>query len=260
MRLHVLANSDSEEDQALKLKVRDAVLDCARELLGDTCSADEAYAILAENIATVEACARQAAENAGFFGAVQAQTGVFSFPGRQYGDLLVPAGEYRAVRVLLGEGAGQNWWCVIYPTLCAIDEKGEFARESAEIVDVYKRQARDMALAAWCGRSMKTARWGRSMSFCIPPWRVMIASIAGILIIRIAKMRGLSPRAMNCSRTRAPRCNGGKKTAIARMIFFPFAGRARRITIMNCRMGGWWACGSARAWPSAKTAAKHGRK
>ena len=134
VRLHVLANSDSEEDQALKLKVRDAVLDCARELLGDTCSADEAYAILAENIATVEACARQAAENAGFFGAVQAQTGVFFFFFRQKFALLVPAGEYRAVRVLLGEGAGQNWWCVIYPTLCAIDEKGEFARESAEIV------------------------------------------------------------------------------------------------------------------------------
>lgn len=134
VRLHILANSDSEEDQALKLKVRDAVLDCARELLGDTCSADDAYAILGEKISLVEACARQAAEDAGFFGEVRAQVGVFEFPDRQYGDLLVPAGEYRAVRVLLGAGEGHNWWCVIYPTLCAIDEKGEFVQERAEIV------------------------------------------------------------------------------------------------------------------------------
>ena len=110
VRLHILANSDSEEDQALKLKVRDAVLDCARELLGDTCSADDAYAILGEKISLVEACARQAAEDAGFFGEVRAQVGVFEFPDRQYGDLLVPAGEYRAVRVLLGAGEGHNWW------------------------------------------------------------------------------------------------------------------------------------------------------
>ena len=63
VRLHILANSDSEEDQALKLKVRDAVLDCARELLGDTCSADDAYAILGEKSSLVESCALQAADD-----------------------------------------------------------------------------------------------------------------------------------------------------------------------------------------------------
>ena len=66
VRLHILANSDSEEDQALKLKVRDAVLDCARELLGDTCSADDAYAILGEKISLVETCARQAGKTPDF--------------------------------------------------------------------------------------------------------------------------------------------------------------------------------------------------
>ena len=74
VRLHILANSDSEEDQTLKLKVRDAVLDCARELLGDTCSAGDAYAILGEKISLVETCARQAAEDAGFFGEVRARS------------------------------------------------------------------------------------------------------------------------------------------------------------------------------------------
>ncbi len=134
VRLHVIANSDSDADQALKLLVRDEVLACSRELLGDTCSADDAFVVLAENIAVIEQRARTAAQNNGYFGEVCALTGTFDFPDREYGDLLVPAGEYRAVRVLLGDAVGQNWWCVIYPTLCAIDEHGEFVEEQAEIV------------------------------------------------------------------------------------------------------------------------------
>ena len=134
VRLHVLANSDSAEDQSLKLTVRDAVLSCAREMLKDTCCTDCAYEILTERKALLEDCARQTAENAGFRGNVSVVTGTFEFPDRQYGELLVPAGEYRAVRVLLGEAEGKNWWCVIYPTLCAIDENNEFIPERSKIV------------------------------------------------------------------------------------------------------------------------------
>lgn len=126
VRLHVVANSDSEEDQVLKLRVRDGVRALSAALLADAQSADEAWEIIEESLPLLEGAALLHARLGGFTGAVRAETGEFDFPERTYGQEVVPAGRYRALRVVLGEGEGHNWWCVLYPSLCA----GELTADS----------------------------------------------------------------------------------------------------------------------------------
>lgn len=123
VRLHVVAESDNEEDQALKLRVRDAVLEKAQALLADCTGPEEAWQTLEDHIEEIEAAAADCAAENGYTGAVTAQTGIFAFPDRDYDGVVVPAGDYRAVRVVLGGGEGHNWWCVLYPTLCMPGEE-----------------------------------------------------------------------------------------------------------------------------------------
>lgn len=118
IRLHVLAEDDSDAAQALKLEVRDACLEAARALLADCSGAEEAWSLVEENVDALAAAARARARALGYEGPVTAETGVYDFPDRRYGGMLVPAGEYRALRVVIGAGAGHNWWCVLYPSLC----------------------------------------------------------------------------------------------------------------------------------------------
>ena len=118
VRLHVVAASDSEEDQALKLEVRNAVLAGARALLGGCDGADEAWARVSAARETLEEVAASRARACGYVGPVRCETGVFPFPDRRYGDALLPAGDYRALRVVIGEGRGHNWWCVLFPSMC----------------------------------------------------------------------------------------------------------------------------------------------
>ena len=123
VRLHVVAADDSPDAQVLKLRVRDAVLDVARDLLKDVNDADEAWEIVNDNLSSLEAAARAVTGDA------DCQAGVFPFPDRTYGDTLVPAGNYRALRVVIGDGKGHNWWCVLYPSLCwpgGMPERPEF--------------------------------------------------------------------------------------------------------------------------------------
>lgn len=125
VRLHVLAESDSPADQALKLEIRNACLDCARVCVSGAEDADAAYLRLQRHLPDFrDACVRRARE-LGYSGAISVETGVFPFPDRIYGDVLVPAGDYRALRVTIGEGAGHNWWCVLYPDLCSLDEAAQ---------------------------------------------------------------------------------------------------------------------------------------
>ncbi len=121
IRLHVVANDDGDGAQALKLEVRDACLMCARALLRDCVDADAAWEAVNDNLNLIELAALLRARICGWQGSVKAETGVFDFPDRRYGGLLVPAGEYRALRVVIGDGEGRNWWCVLFPTLC-LDE------------------------------------------------------------------------------------------------------------------------------------------
>lgn len=118
VRLHVLANSDSEEDQALKLRVRDRVLERATELLEQSENRQEAEALLRGNLLELEALAAEEIAAAGYDYPVTAELEDTTFPTREYDGFTLPAGQYLALRIVIGEGAGQNWWCVVFPPLC----------------------------------------------------------------------------------------------------------------------------------------------
>ncbi len=137
VRLQVVAEDDSPAAQALKLELRDACLRYARVCLDGAQTTDEAYALLDAHAADFQAACRRAAREAGYAGNVCAEVGSFDFPDRLYGRLLVPAGEYRALRVTIGAGTGHNWWCVLYPTLCSVDES---ALDAQSVLDWLKRQ------------------------------------------------------------------------------------------------------------------------
>lgn len=122
IRFHVLANSDSEIDQALKLKVKDAVVDAMRPKLAKAQSKKEAEQILEHNKKNVEQLADKIIEQEGYSYKSHAELGMTTFPVKQYGDLTFPAGEYKAFRILIGDAQGKNWWCVMFPTLCYVDE------------------------------------------------------------------------------------------------------------------------------------------
>lgn len=122
IRLHVMAESDEPDAQALKMAIRDTCLACARVCIGDAADADTAYELLNRHLDDFqEACVERARE-LGYEGGIHVETGRFTFPDRLYGKLLVPAGEYRALRVVIGAGEGHNWWCVLYPSLCVLNE------------------------------------------------------------------------------------------------------------------------------------------
>lgn len=121
LRLHVIANSDSPADQAVKLRVRDAILRCMEP--GE--SLRDAEAFVMEHGAALLAAAERTLREDGFPYSAQLMLGTFDFPDRTYGGTLYPAGEYEALRVVLGRGAGQNWWCVLFPPLCIVTEEPE---------------------------------------------------------------------------------------------------------------------------------------
>ena len=118
LRLHVLANSDSEGDQALKLKVRDAILSDTAHLFADCKSRDEASAVVSENLPLLQMSAERAIGEAGYSYPVRIELGEEEYPTKNYESACFPAGEYLSLRVLIGEGEGQNWWCVLFPPLC----------------------------------------------------------------------------------------------------------------------------------------------
>ncbi len=119
LRLHILANSDSEADQALKLRVRDAVLEETGGLFAAAGTLEEAQAAALENLPAIEAAARRALAEAGGDAPVKAELTRMYFNTREYGeDTTLPAGEYQALRLSIGEARGRNWWCVMFPPLC----------------------------------------------------------------------------------------------------------------------------------------------
>ena len=119
VRLHVLANSNSEADQALKLRVRDAVLERTETLLEESAGRREAEGLLRGELLELERIAAEEIAAAGYDYPVTAELTDTEFPTREYDGFTLPAGKYLALRVVIGEGAGRNWWCVVFPPLCA---------------------------------------------------------------------------------------------------------------------------------------------
>ena len=118
VRLHILANSDSEEDQALKLRVRDRVLERATELLEQTGDRREAADVLQSHLPELERIAAEEISDCGYEYDVTAEVANTMFPTKEYDGFTLPAGEYLALRIIIDEGNGHNWWCVVFPPLC----------------------------------------------------------------------------------------------------------------------------------------------
>ena len=118
LRLHVLANSDSEEDQNLKLAVKDAVILRISDDLSLCKTKEEAEKVIMENKEELEETANRILESAGKEPTAKLTLTKEQYPERTYGNLTLPAGEYSSVRILLGEAEGQNWWCVLFPQVC----------------------------------------------------------------------------------------------------------------------------------------------
>ena len=134
-RLHVLANSDSKEDQELKLLVRDNLLDYMNKLCSSCKTKSEAIEIVKQNKEQFKQIAIDTIRNAGYSYDVTINIGNFEFPTKNYGDISLPAGYYDALRVEIGEAKGQNWWCVMFPPLCFVDiSSGIVPDESKEVL------------------------------------------------------------------------------------------------------------------------------
>ena len=121
-RFHVLANSDSEEDQKVKLQVRDAVLEYMKESMSDKTegemSAQKTKEWAQQHLTDLEEVADKVLEKEGYDYLAKAEVTTCYFPDKRYGDVLFPEGWYEALRIRLGEAEGHNWWCVLYPNLC----------------------------------------------------------------------------------------------------------------------------------------------
>lgn len=138
IRFHVIANSDSPSDQALKYLVRDRVIALVEQRLAETSGLAESREILLENLAEIEATARKVLEEEGCPYNVSAFYGQYDFPTRYYGALSLPAGRYEAVRLVIGQGKGANWWCVLFPPLCFVDVNKPAGKNAAAIADSIK--------------------------------------------------------------------------------------------------------------------------
>ena len=146
IRFHVIANSDSEEDQNLKLKVRDAVVDFVYNGLENSTSLEESRKFILDNKSEIENIARKEIENSGYDYKIESMLSRENFPDKVYGELVFPQGEYEAYRILIGEGKGQNWWCVMFPPLCFVDGSKEAINSSNMIEELEKNSDKDLKL------------------------------------------------------------------------------------------------------------------
>lgn len=143
LRLHIIANSDSSSDQILKIKVRDAVLDYATPLLQNSSSKDDAKKILNQNLDALNNVVSSTIHNYGSQDTVETVIGKSKFPERKYGSLILPSGTYDSLQVKIGNAEGQNWWCIMYPSLCVTNNfiskntvPNDIVPEEASLLDV----------------------------------------------------------------------------------------------------------------------------
>lgn len=135
IRLHVLASSDSDEDQAEKLYVRDGILDTVSAVLDDVYDRELAEAILSDNLALIERTANDVLAGLGSEHTAVVTLTKEAYPTREYEGFTLPAGTYTSLRVLIGEAEGQNWWCVLYPKLCVGAERTAAVIDENELVE-----------------------------------------------------------------------------------------------------------------------------
>ena len=137
IRFHVRANSDTKEDQELKLKVRDELLAVMTEKFENSFSIDESRKIVKENLDEIKAISERVIKENNKEYSVNVFLGIDHFPIRKYGNMVFPQGNYETLLVTIGEGKGQNWWCVMFPPICFVDITHSHAIETEGELDKY---------------------------------------------------------------------------------------------------------------------------
>lgn len=157
LRFHVLANSDSKEDQALKLKVRDAVGSLMSSVLKDADDITQCKQLTAAHMKEIVNTAKEVIESNGYDYAVEASIREVDFPDKTYGAYTFPAGTYEALELIIGAGAGHNWWCVMYPNMCfsgsvyeVVDEDAKESLEHTLTQEEYKSLLEDKDYKIQC--------------------------------------------------------------------------------------------------------------
>lgn len=131
-RLHILANSDSDSDQALKLKVRDNIISYMNTLSYDGLNKNEAIELTNSHLIAFQEIAEKTIAGEGYNYDVKLEVGNFYFPTKEYGNISLPAGYYDALKIEIGEAKGQNWWCSLFPPLCFVDISAGIIDEESE--------------------------------------------------------------------------------------------------------------------------------
>ena len=135
IRLHIIANSDNAYDQKLKLQVRDAIIDYMNEKMDEIGTKEEAKGFLSGNKDEMEAIANEVLIAEGIADSAMVSFGKYPFPTKTYGNMILPAGYYDALKIEIGEAKGQNWWCVMFPPLCFVeDTKGVIEEEYVDLL------------------------------------------------------------------------------------------------------------------------------
>ena len=134
IRFHVRANSDSDEDQTLKLVVKDAIVSFLSEQMKSSDSKDSSTAYLSSHIEEIETVALEVIRSQGYNYTVDAYMTTEYFPTKSYGDVTIPCGEYDAFRIDIGENAGKNWWCILYPPLCFVQGSYGVATDESKML------------------------------------------------------------------------------------------------------------------------------
>ncbi|NFG25038.1 stage II sporulation protein R [Clostridium botulinum] len=147
IRFHVIANSDTNEDQSLKLKVRDEVINYLYPYLNKSDSLDDSREIIKNNFEEVKLIAEKVIKENNYNYDVDIELSRENFPEKAYGNIVLPQGNYEAFRIIIGSGQGRNWWCVMFPPLCFVDEskaKIEYEKTQNKIKEeVNKKDSKD---------------------------------------------------------------------------------------------------------------------
>ena len=132
IRFHVIANSDTNEDQELKLKVRDAVIAYLQPKLENSKSIEESEAIIKGEYDNLENISKKIISDNGYDYNVNIGLQYSNFPAKQYSSVVLPAGKYKALKIIIGQGKGKNWWCVMFPPLCFVDDQNGVINEKTD--------------------------------------------------------------------------------------------------------------------------------
>lgn len=149
IRFHVIANSDSDKDQKLKLKVRDEVISYLQPKLENSNSIEESEKIIKNEYKTLENISKKVISKNGYNYIVKVGLEYSNFPAKQYSSVVLPAGKYKALRIIIGEGKGKNWWCVMFPPLCFVDDQNGIIDEKTDkkLKEVLTEEEYDLIMA-----------------------------------------------------------------------------------------------------------------